>query len=196
MKRYISILLALMLALTCIGLTSCGGRDDEEAIAEEEAAIEAEIEEEIEEGPAVVKTIDGIDEDLGPLLPLEIASIILYDDGSVEIIPTDDLKKNEIKDDETEGVYPFEESGKVKDLWVVEYGNGGYRTIIALIEDGTLSAVNGPALVEDHIFAVIDNVAGRDNFVSVENTHDEDGSMIAGITEDGEEVILDYSLNF
>lgn len=197
MRRQFAGWLALILALTmaCFALTACGGnKEDEEDIIEEETAIEEELEE-IEQGPAVVKTIDGIDEDLGPRLPLEISSIILYEDGSLEIIPVDDLRKNEIKDD-AEGVYPFEESGKVQDVWVVDYGNGGYRTIAALMEDGSISVVNGPALVEDHIFAVIDNVAGRDNFVSIENTSDEGGSAIIGVTEDGSEVILDYSLNF
>ena len=143
----------------------------------------------------MIKTIDGIDEDLGPRLPLMIESITLYDDGSVAIVPTDELKKNEIKDDAA-AVYPFAESGEADDVCVVDYGNGGYRTILALMKDGSISAVNGRALVEDHIFAVMDNVANRDNFVKIESVTGEDGSSIVATTDEGEEIILDFSLNF
>ena len=64
------------------------------------------------------------------------------------------------------------------------------------MDDGTISVVNGRALVEDHIFAVIDNVANRDNFVKIENVQEEDGFYIVGTTEDGAEVVLDYAMNF
>lgn len=196
MKINYRMILALMLALAMtLCMTACGNKGDE-AGAEEPAETQTEETAESEEDTVeVVKTIEGIDEDLGPREPLMIDSITLFDDGKIAIVPTDELKKNEIKDD-AEAVFPFEESGKAKDVWVVDYGNGGYRTIIALMKDGSISAVNGRALVEDHIFAVMDNVANRDTFTDIENRTDEDASSIIGITEDGEEVILDYSLNF
>lgn len=202
MKIDVKKMLALLLALVMmICMTACG-KGGEEAAPEEtgsgtetEETTEGAEDTEEEDAPEVVKTIEGVDEDLGPRLPLMIDSVTLYEDGSVAIIPLEDLKKNEIKDD-AEAVYPFEESGKVSDIFVVDYGNGGYRTLIALMKDGSISAVNGRALVEDHIFAVMDNVANRDNFASIENRTDEDGSSIVAITEDGDEVILDYSLNF
>lgn len=195
-RKILALLLALVLMI-CVTACKGGSEDDGSADAAggtetEETTESAEEEEPLE----VVKTIEGVDEDLGPRLPLMIDSITLYEDGSVAIIPTEDLKKNEIKDEDTDAVYPFEESGKVSDVYVVDYGNGGYRTVIALMKDGTISCVNGRALVEDHIFAVMDDVANRENFESVENRTEEDGSSIIGITEDGEEVILDYSLNF
>ena len=175
MKTNIKMILALMLALVlmvCMG--SCGKKDAEEAAdtSADTQTEEAAEEEPAEELPEVVKTIEGVDEDLGPREPLQIDSITLYDDGSVAIVPVDDLKKNEIKDD------------------------GGYRTIVALMKDGTISVVNGRALVEDHIFAVIDNVANRDTFVEIQNIEEEDGYYIVGITEDGSEVILDYAMSF
>lgn len=192
MKRKLTIILALMMMLAVsICFASCG-KDE----AETEEQIRDEMTQEVEEGPAVVKTIDGIDEDIGKRPPLEISQIVLYEDGTVEIVPVDDLKKNEIKDEETTGIFPFKDSGKVSDIAVVEYGDEGYRTILALLDDGTISAVNGRALVEDHIIAVMDNVSGRDNFVSVENIEQDGEIFIVGYTEDGEEVVLDYSLNF
>lgn len=197
MKTDIKKILALMLALVMmISMTACKGSGDEEAADTADSGTGTEETAPVEEPLEVIKTIEGVDEDLGPRLPLMIDSITLYEDGSVAIIPTEDLKKNEIPNDDQDAVYPFEESGKVSDIYVVDYGNGGYRTIIALMKDGSISAVNGRALVEDHIFAVMDNVANRDNFKSVENKTDEDASSIIGITDDGEEVLLDYSLNF
>ncbi len=191
-------MLALLLALVMMIVSACGGKDDSQdsaAEGEETQTEETAGEEEAEETAEVVKTIDGIDEDLGPRLPLMIESITLYEDGTVAIVPTDELKKNELGDDET-AVYPFADSGEVDDICIVDYGNGGYRTILALMKDGSISAVNGRALVEDHIFAVMDNVANRDNFVKIENVTDEEGSTIVATTEDGTEVVLDYSLNF
>ena len=198
MKTKYKMILALMLALVlmvCMG--SCGRKDDGGAA---DTSADTQTEEnadtaEDEEMPEVVKTIEGVDEDLGPREPLQIDSITLYADGSVAIVPVDDLKKNEIKDD-AQAVYPFKESGKVEDVAVADYGNGGYRTIVALMKDGTISVVNGRALVEDHIFAVIDNVANRDNFVEIQNIEEEDGHYIVGVTEDGNEVILDYAMSF
>lgn len=201
-NRFRTILLVMLAMLMALCLGACGSKTEPAETTEEnntEAVTEeaAEPEQDEEELPEVVKTIEGVDdpETLGSRVPLMIDSITLYEDGSLAIVPTEDLKKNEIKDD-ADAVYPFEESGKVKDVWVVDYGNGGYRTIAALMEDGSISVANGRALVEDHIFAVMDDVANRDNFVDLRNDTGEDGSAIIGITEDGDEVILDYSLNF
>ena len=199
---YKSILALIMAIVLMICMCACGDKKEDAASADAgassqtEESADAEGEEEAETAE-VVKTVEGIDDEetLDARLPLMIDSIILYDDGTLAIVPTDDLKKNEIKDD-ADAVYPFEESGKVKNFWVVDYGNGGYRTIIALMKDGSVSAANGRALVEDHIFAVMDNVGNKDNFKKIENRQEEDGFSIIGITKDGEEVILDYSLNF
>lgn len=203
MKNTIKTILALVMALVLmICMTACGNKEDAEAADsaadnQTEASQDAEGEDAAasEQGEAVRTLTPDAEEEIGQNLPMQIDSITLYEDGSVAVVPVDDLKKNEIKDD-ADAVYPFEESGDVKDIYVVTYGNGGYRTIIALMKDGSISAVNGRALIEDHIFAVMDDVANRDNFVSVENVTEEDGSSIIATTEDGEEVILDYSLNF
>lgn len=206
MKNGFRTMLALLMALVMmICMAACGGKDDagasdtggsdtqtEEQAAGEETDGEAA---DTEETADIVKTIEGVDTDIGSREPLQIETITLFSDGSVAIVPTEDLKKNEIKDD-ADAVYPFEESGKVEDVAVVDYGNGGYRTVIALMKDGSISVVNGRALVEDHIFAVMDNVGGRDNFVKIESVKGEDAYSIIATTEDGEEVVLDYSMNF
>ena len=95
-------------------------------------------------------------------------------------------------------IYPFADSGKVKDVYLVRWGNGGYRTIICLMKDGSLSALSANELIKDHITVVWDNLTGRDTYVSVEEraSEEDDGYGVVGITEDGEEIDLDFSLDF
>jgi hypothetical protein len=179
----------------------CGAKNAEEPAAEEAAEEEAEAEAEAEE-PAVeaVKTIDEIDTEDMKDLPLQIESITLLEDGTLRIIPVDDLLKNaEINNELVDGaIYPFADSGKVKDVYLVRFGNGGYRTIICLMDDGSLSAMSANELINDHITVIWDNLTGRDTYVSVEERLSEDGDAygVVGITEDGEEIDLDFSLDF
>lgn len=191
MKKTITILVAVLMVLAMtLGMSACkskadGGGDEKDKPAPTVTDTEK-----------VVTSITGIDTDDMPDLPLEIESVTLYDDGSVRIVPTGDLKKNELKDDSEDAIYPFKEFGKVKEIYLVRYGNGGYRTVIALMEDGTLSALSAKELIEDHIAVVMPNISGRDNYVSVEEVQGEDAFTVIGKTEDGEEVELDFSLNF
>jgi len=131
-------------------------------------------------------------------IPLQIDSITLYEDGSLAIVPREDLLKNaETNNEVVNGaVYPFADSGKVEAFYLVRYGNGGYRTVICLMEDGTLSALSANELIQDHIFIVMDAITGRDTYTSVVQTQDEDAFGVIGVTEDGQEIELDFSLDF
>ena len=185
----------LVLAMT---LSGCKAKPAEEPVEEEVT----EQEEVVEEEPAVevVKVIDEIDTEDMDEVPLQIESITLFEDGTLRIVPLDDLLKNaESNNEVVDGaIYPFEESGKVKDVYLVRFGNGGYRTIICLMEDGSLSAMSANELIKDHITVIWDNLTGRDTYVSVEEreSEDEDGYGVVGITKDGEEIDLDFSLDF
>ncbi|MBR3126430.1 MAG: hypothetical protein IKF42_13545 [Mogibacterium sp.] len=187
-----SILLMLMLALM---LAACGakeaGGEGEVEVPEQETPPEPVVE--------VVKAIDEVDID-NPYIPLQIESITLFEDGTLRIVPTDDLLKNaETNKELVDGaIYPFEDSGKVKDVYLVRFGNDGYRTIICLMDDGSLSAMSANELINDHITVVWDNLTGRDTYVSVEDrqSEDEDSFKVVGITKDGEEIDLDFSLDF
>ena len=149
---------------------------------------------------AIMGIIEEIDtEDMNDL-PLQIESITLFEDGTLRIVPVEDLMKNaETNNELVDGaIYPFEDSGKVKDVFLVRFGNGGYRTIICLMDDGSLSAMSAKELIEDHITVIWDNLTGRDTYVSVEERKAADGDSfgVVGITEDGEEIDLDFSLDF
>ena len=199
-KRALGLLSLLLILALAMMLAACGAKDGEgsgEASGQEEVAEQEESEEPAAE---VVKAIDEVDNVETNDLPLQIESITLFDDGTLRIVPTDDLLKNaETNDELVDGaIYPFEESGKVKDVYLVRYGNGGYRTIICLMDDGSLSALSANELIKDHITVVWDKLTGRDTYVSVEErlSEDEDAYGVVGITEDGEEIDLDFSLDF
>lgn len=199
-KRALGLLSLLLVLALAMMLAACGAKDGEgsgEGSVQEEVTEQEEAEEPAAE---VVKAIDEVDNVETNDLPLQIESITLFDDGTLRIVPTDDLLKNAETNDELvdEAIYPFEESGKVKDVYLVRYGNGGYRTIICLMDDGSLSALSANELIKDHITVVWDNLTGRDTYVSVEErkSEDEDSYGVVGITEDGEEIDLDFSLDF
>ena len=198
-KRSLGLLAILLMLTLTVMLAGCKAKTAEEPAAEEVPEQE-EVAEEEEPAVEVVKVIDEIDTEDMVEPPLQIESITLFEDGSLRIVPLEDLLKNaESNNEVVEGaIYPFEDSGKVKDVFLVRFGNGGFRTIICLMDDGSLSALSGKELINDHITVVWDNLTGRDTYVSVEERPSEDGEAygVVGITEDGEEIDLDFSLDF
>ena len=230
-KKYIAGLLALIMIMSSsFTLSACTKKDSENAKTETEektddagsgsADSNADSDKDKDEDTAskgnpedIVTTITPDAEDvIGKNQPMQIESITLYKDGSIEVVPTDDLKKNELADSKATSLAPFAESGKAKEIYLCRVGNDGYRVVLALMDDGTISAVNTLSLFKDHIFVVMDRVAGRDNFVGVEETKVEgegegesgggdiederngNGFSIIGKTETGDDVVLDSVL--
>ena len=188
-------LLSLMLIIAMMFmLASCGGKGGDPG----QSAEPAETEESTTQSAEVIKTLEEIDTEDMQDIPLQIKSITLYDDGTLKIVPVEDLLKNaETNNEVVDGaVYPFTDSGKVKDFYLVRFGNGGFRTLICLMDDGTLSALSANELIEDHIFIVMDRLTGRENYVKVKEVTYDDAFGVVGITEDDEEIELDFSLDF
>lgn len=194
MKKTLAILLMLVMLLSTALLSACGGKNEVPEDTGEPADSEPTVTDTVE----VVDSLVEIDTEDMMDVPLQIESITLFEDGKLRIVPTDDLLKNaETNKEVTDGaVYPFDDSGKVEKFYLVRYGNGGYRTIICLMDDGTLSALSAKELIEDHIFIVMDNVTGRDTYVDVKQMEYEDAFGVVGVTEDDEEIELDFSLDF
>ena len=193
-KKKLSFLSLMLIIAMVFMLTACGGKDGEA----EETGEPTETEETVTETANVVKTLEEIDTEDMMDLPLQIKSITLFDDGTLAIVPVDDLLKNaETNNEVVDGaVYPFADSGEVKDFYLVRFGNGGFRTLICLMDDGTLSALSATELIDDHIFIVMDRLTGRDTYVNVKEVQYDDAFGVVGITEDDEEIDLDFSLNF
>ena len=191
MKSKLTVLLTIIMVMA-LALSSCGGKGDSGS-SDSKDKDKADT-----ETAAVVTTFDEIDTEGMDDEPLQLESITLYDDGSVRIVPLDKVKEiAETNDELTDGAaYPFKDIGKVKQIYLVRFGNGGYRTLIALMDDGTLSALSAKDLIEEHILVVMPNLTGRDTYVSVEQREDEDGFGVVGITDTDEEIELDFSLDF
>lgn len=197
-KRLLGLLSMLLILALAMMLGACGAKngtgepEPEEVPEQEEVAEEPAVE--------VVKAIDEIDTEGMEDIPLQIESITLFEDGTLRIVPLDDLLKNaETNNEVVDGaIYPFADSGKVKDVFLVRFGDEGYRTIICLMDDGSLSAMSAKELINDHITVIWDNLTGRDTYVSVEDRLNEakETYEVVGITEDDEEIDLDFSLDF
>lgn len=196
-KRSLGLLSLLLVIALAMMLAACGAKPDADIEEEEVPKQEEVVEEPVVE---VVKAIDEIDTEEMEDIPLQIESITLFEDGTLRIVPLDDLLKNaETNNEVVDGaIYPFADSGKVKDVFLVRFGNDGYRTIICLMDDGSLSAMSAKELIEDHITVIWDNLTGRDTYVSVEDRLNEakETYEVVGITEDDEEIDLDFSLDF
>ena len=193
-KKRSPLLSLLLIIAMMFMLVSCGGKGGESG----QSAEPAETEESTTQSAEVIKTLEEIDTEDMQDIPLQIKSITLYDDGTLKIVPVEDLLKNaETNNEVVDGaVYPFTDSGKVKDFYLVRFGNGGFRTLICLMDDGTLSALSANELIEDHIFIVMDRLTGRENYVKVKEVTYDDAFGAVGITEDDEEIDLDFSLDF
>lgn len=192
-KKQSTILMILLAGLLILMMCACG--KDAEPVAVEEPAEKEQTETETVQ---VVDYLEEIDTEDMMDIALQIESITLFEDGSLRIVPTGDLLKNAETNDEVVdgGVYPFADSGEVKAFYLVRFGNGGFRTVICLMDDGTLSALSANELINDRIFIVMDNLTGRDTYVDVKEVSDEDAFGVVGVTEDGEEIELDFSLDF
>ena len=199
-KKYSTILMILLAVLFALMMCGCGKSEEPADVSEpvEEEQTETETKTETLQ---VVDYLEEIDTEETLDIPLQIESITLFEDGSLRIVPTGDLLKNAETNNEVVdgGVYPFADSGEegeVKAFYLVRYGNGGYRTLICLMDDGTLSALSANELINDRIFIVMDNLTGRDTYVNVKEVQYEDAFGVVGVTEDGEEIDLDFSLDF
>ena len=191
-------LLGFMAVLMIMALALCGCGGGSEEAAEADVSAETDTEAVETDTAGVVKTFDEIDTEDMDDLPLQLESVTLYDDGSIRVIPTDEVKEVAETNDELEdgAAYPFKDAGKAEDIYLVRFGNGGYRTVIALMDDGTIAALSAKDLIEDKILVVMPHVSNRDDFVSIEERTTEDAFTVIGITKEGDEVELDYSLDF
>ena len=86
MKKRRWLLIALMLCLA-FALAGCGDK------TEEPSGDEGTVKEEESSTATVVKTIDEIDTEGMMDEPLQIESVTLYDDGSIKVVPLDEVKE-------------------------------------------------------------------------------------------------------
>ena len=129
----------------------------------------------------VTKEIKNIDTNLGHNLPLGVDSVKLMSSGKVILVTSNENTPNE----------ELTVSLDVKDIYIFTFGNGGYRSILFLKNDGTVSAVNASALIESKKIEIMDNIGNYNNIEKIESVQGPDASSIRAITTSGEKVLLD-----
>ena len=132
----------------------------------------------------IKKEIKNIDENIKYEIPLGIDSIKLMKSGKVILVTSSD----KITEEETTV------SLGVKEVYIYIFGNGGYRSVIFLKNDGTVSALNSSALIENNQIEVMDNLGGFTNVSYIKQVKTSDAFAVYVVLETGEEFMLDEYL--
>ena len=77
------------------------------------------------------------------------------------------------------------------DVFVLPFGNGGFRSVIFLREDGSVSALNTSSLINDHNIDVMDQLGGYTDVKTLESAQDEDAFGINAVMNSGDKFPLD-----
>lgn len=178
--------LTILLMVICFVflMAGCGSADDQ--TDQTEQAVQEETTQQVTEttAPAVnAKVIDDVDENLGMCLPLGIDEISLAADGTLTMEPDDALEA-------ALGEHVEIATG-VSDVEVLPFGNGGYRSVIFVRQDGSVSALSTDALINQHEVEVMDNLGGYLEVVSVEGAQEVDASSILVVMSNGDKYPVD-----
>ena len=130
---------------------------------------------------SVIKEINDIDANLGYNLPLGIDTVKLMSSGKVIIVPND---KNI-------GMGELTVTTNARDIYVLPFGNGGYRSILFIKNNNTVSAVNASSLIQNKRVEIMNNLGGYTNVKSIESETDNYASVINVVLDSGEKYLLD-----
>ena len=114
-------------------------------------------------------------------------AILLTASGRLTLLTNGELKKN------VGGEVTLAMDAVAADLF--NYGNGGYRIVLFVRSDGTLSAVSATDMIDKHQITIIDNVGGLKYVAEVYETQSMDAFGIVARTQDGTETLIDPFLN-
>ncbi|MBO4835052.1 MAG: hypothetical protein J5483_02980 [Lachnospiraceae bacterium] len=119
--------------------------------------------------------------------PTGLDAIILTASGRLSLLTNGELKKN------VGGEVTLAMDAVAADLF--NYGNGGYRIVLFVRKDGTLSAVSASDMIDKHQITIIDNVGGLKYVTEIYETQEMDAFGIIARTQDGTETLVDPFLN-
>ena len=74
---------------------------------------------------------------------------------------------------------------------ILRYGNGGYRVVVFVRKDGTVSIVDPDILIQEHRIEIIDNLGDLTDIIGVYEQDEEDGTVIVAMDKNGDTVLLD-----
>jgi len=82
------------------------------------------------------------------------------------------------------------------DVYCVTYGESGYRTILAITTDGTISALGGDKWVEYNRFQIKENIGKLKDVESIEQEQDGDTARVYAVLSDGTRTDITEDLSF
>lgn len=193
------ILIAAMAVLMGLSLIGCGiGKKDSggtettaatETTTQEQTTQEQTTKEEpttqtpVSGSDPVTFQLDGIDEDLGMYQATGLKSIILTESGSLVLRTYGNLASSE----GNEVVIANDVLGA--DLFT--FGNNGYRVLLFVRKDGSVSMVDPIGLIDKHRIEVVDNLGGLKNITEIYEELDGDGTIVIAKDRDGTTTVLD-----
>ncbi|MDD5822907.1 MAG: hypothetical protein PUD55_00515 [Firmicutes bacterium] len=132
-------------------------------------------------------SVTGIDDD-DFFAPMGLDSIDIMEDGQAILHATGKLLDRVGEN--------YVAAMGVSEVYVLPYGNGGYRCVVFLMQDGTVSALSPTKMIEKNAAQLKTNLGKLENIVKVEPYSDEDGNCILVYDKDGKEILLDEYLDF
>ena len=199
MKKTMMLCLALVMILALAGCQ--GGKKEEpttpattEPVTQESQTTEAVTEattEEVTTRPIsaddpVIFQLKDIDSNEW-LPPTGLDAILMTASGRLTLLTNGELQKNVGRE------VTLAMDAVAVDLF--NYGNGGYRIVLFVHSDGTLSAVSASDMIDKHQITVIDNVGGLKYVAEIYETQEMDAFGIIARTQDGTETLVDPYLN-
>lgn len=189
MKKIIVIITIMVMALALVACQGKGkgepgtGQKTEQTTQETTQATTAE---QSTEDEIIVYQLTGIDSD-DWYVPMGVDTMTLTSSGRLTIA-TNGALKNKVGEE-------VELANDVLAADLFNFGNGGYRVILFVRRDGTLSAVNPNDLIMKQTVNVMDHIGGLENVVDVSEETDEYATVIVATTQDGSKTIIDSYLN-
>lgn len=175
MKKIIIAMLIMTMSLWAFA--GCGSGSEEEPATEETTAATEAAEPQFED----LSFVKDYSSDLG--FNMDIVAVGLTPEGEV-IAKTDGPIITALGEMVTI-------ADGVKDLYVEEFGNGDYYSIVMIKEDGTVSAVNTYKLRDSRELEVMDNLGGYQDVAGIAGEHNEEGSFIYVVMQNGDRYMLD-----
>ena len=178
------LLMAALVAAMCMAFAACG-----------DSGESADVETTAAETTTAATEASGPDyKDISYVKEIESSMNFNMDVHSVTLTPEGDVVMRAAGDLAQAQGWQFQIASGVKDIYVEEFGNGGFYSVILLRDDNTVSAVNTSKIIEDKEVEIMDNLGGYQDVTNVKGEKTEDASVVYVYMSNGDKYLLDEYL--